>query len=93
MAKTLQIVLSEFLREYQEITHKTCIEMALDFDITLSNLYMYRNGTGNPTLSTIEKIIKAAEENCPGLAEKHMNAYFADIASSQKQENVLVGIS
>lgn len=40
MAKTVNRYLSELLQAYQETTQKTCIEMALDFDITLSNPYM-----------------------------------------------------
>ena len=39
--------------------------MALDFDLTLSNLYQHRNGRGNPTAKTINKIINGVEEHCP----------------------------
>ena len=65
MAKRVSQFVSEVIRTYQDITQKTCSEMALDFDITLSNLYQYRNGRGNPTGKTIDKIIEAVEENCP----------------------------
>lgn len=57
MAKTVNRYISELLRTYQEITKKTCAGMALDFDITLSNLYLYRNGKGNPRAKTTGKII------------------------------------
>ena len=70
MAKEVRIFIAELLQAYEEITDKTCTEMALDFDVTLSNLYKYRNGKGNPTAKTIDKIIKAVEENCPELLEK-----------------------
>lgn len=70
MAKEVRIFIAELLQAYEEITGKTCTEMALDFDVTLSNLYKYRNGKGNPTAKTIDKIIKAVEENCPELLEK-----------------------
>ena len=39
--------------------------MALDFDITLSNLYLYRNGKGNPRAKTIDKIVNRVEEERP----------------------------
>ena len=65
MAKTVSDYLAELLREYQELTQKTCTEMALDFEITLSNLYQYRNGNGNPTAKTIDKIILVIEKTCP----------------------------
>ena len=57
--------LSEILEMYHEYTNKTYTEMALDFDVALSNLYHYRNERGNPTADTIDKIIKGIEENCP----------------------------
>ena len=69
MAKEVRIFIAELLQAYEEVTGKTCTEMALDFDVTLSNLYKYRNGKGNPTAKTIDKIIKAVEENCPELLE------------------------
>ena len=42
MAKEVRIFIVELLQAYEEITDKTCTEMALDFDVTLSNLYKYR---------------------------------------------------
>lgn len=70
MAKTVNRYLSELLHAYQENTHKTCTEMALDLNITLSNLYLYRNGKGNPRASTIDKIVSAVEERCPEAFKK-----------------------
>lgn len=65
MAKTVSRYVSELLQAYQGITGKTCTEMAVDFDITLSNLYLYRNEQGNPRAKTIDKIVSAVETNCP----------------------------
>jgi len=70
MAKEVRIFVQELLQAYEEITAKACTDMALDFGITLSNLYKYRNGKGNPTAKTIDKIVKAVEENCPELLKK-----------------------
>ena len=56
MAKTVSRYVSELLQAYQGITGKTCTEMAVDFDITLSNLYLYRNEQGNPRAKTIDKL-------------------------------------
>lgn len=64
-AKPLRHYLSELLQAYQDITQKTCTDMALDFGITLSNLYLYRNGKGNPTAETVDKIVGGVERNCP----------------------------
>ena len=65
MAKSVNRYLSELLDAYQELTRRTCTEMALDFDITLSNLYLYRTEQGNPRASTIDKIVNGVELNCP----------------------------
>ena len=65
MAKPVNRYISELLEAYQKITNKTCTEMALDFGITISNLYLYRNGKGNPRASTIDKIISEVEARCP----------------------------
>lgn len=70
MAKEVRIFIAELLQAYQEITDKTCTEMALDFDVTLSNLYKYRIGQGNPTAKTIDKIIKVIDENYPELLKQ-----------------------
>ena len=73
MAKEVKIFIAELLQAYQEITDKTCTEMALDFDVTLSNLYKYRTGKGNPTAKTIDKIVKVVDENYPELLKKEIN--------------------
>lgn len=70
MAKTVSRYISELLEVYQEITQKTCTEMALDFDITLSNMYLYRHGKGNPRADTIDKIVGGVEAHCPEAFKK-----------------------
>ena len=65
MAKSVHRYIAELLDAYQKYTEKTCTEMALDFDVTLSNLYQYRNGRGNPTANTIDRIVNGVEERCP----------------------------
>lgn len=70
MAKPMSRYISELLRAYQEITQKSCTDMALDFDITLSNLYLYRNEKGNPRANTIDKIVEGVETHCPEAFEK-----------------------
>lgn len=71
MAKKVRRYISELLQAYQELTGKTCIEIALDFDISPSNLYLYRTGQGNPTADTIDKIISGVEEHCPEALTKN----------------------
>lgn len=70
MAKTVSRYISELLQAYEEITHRTCTEMALDFDVTLSNLYLYRTGKGNPRAKTVDKIVSEVEARCPEAFEK-----------------------
>ena len=62
MAKRVRRYISELLQAYQEITGKTYTEIALDFDISLSNLYLYRTEQGNPTADTIDKIVDVVKQ-------------------------------
>lgn len=70
MAKYISRYVSELLCVYQKYTQKTYTEMALDFDVALSNLYLYRNGNGNPCANTIDKIVNGVEILCPEALEK-----------------------
>lgn len=70
MAKPTSRYISELLYAYQQITGRSCTEMALDFDVTLSNLYLYRSGTGNPRASTVDRIINEVERRCPAAYRK-----------------------
>ncbi len=67
--RTLSSCLCELIAAYQELTKKSYTEMALDFGITLSNLYLYRTGRGNPRAKTIDRIVRAVAENCPEALE------------------------
>ena len=67
MAKKVDVYLAELIFAYQQATNKTLLEISLDFDVTLANLYTYRKRRGNPTANTIDKIIAGVEENCPEL--------------------------
>ena len=70
MAKTVNRYIAELLQAYQEITQKTWTEISLDFDVTLSNLYLYRKEKGNPSAKTVDKIIGGAEAHCPAALKK-----------------------
>jgi len=70
MAKAASRYISELLEAYQSITQKTYLEIALDLDITLSNLYRYRNGIGNPRAKTIDKIVNGVEKHCPEVLQE-----------------------
>ena len=64
MAKTINCYIAELLHAYKEITKKTWTEISLDFDVTLSNLYLYRKEKGNPGAKTIDKIVGGTEAHC-----------------------------
>jgi len=70
MAKAASRYISELLEAYQSITQKAYMEIALDLGTTLSNMYRYRNGTGNPRAKTIDKIVNGAEKHCPEVLQK-----------------------
>ena len=83
MAKRVRRYISELLQAYQEITGKTYTEIALDFDISLSNLYLYRTEQGNPTADTIDKIVDGIEKDCPEVIKKGPYPPEEDIAEEE----------
>ena len=83
MAKRVRRYISELLQAYQEITGKTYTEIALDFDISLSNLYLYRTEQGNPTADTIDKIVDGIEKDCPEVIKKVPYPQEEDIAEEE----------
>ncbi len=70
MAKNINRYLSELLQAYQESTQKTFTEIALEVDIALSNLYLYRSEIGNPTAKAVDKIVHVVETHCPDAFQK-----------------------
>ena len=83
MAKRVRRYISELLQAYREITGKTYTEIALDFDISLSNLYLYRTEQGNPTADTIDKIVDGIEKDCPEVIKKVPYPPEEDIAEEE----------
>lgn len=69
MHKTVISWFAEILWEYHRITGKTFSEMSLDFEVTPSNLYTYRDGRGNPTAKTMDKVLRVIKETCPEVLE------------------------
>ena len=70
MANAVNLFIAEVLNKYCEAERKSCVEMAVDFDIAPSNIYKYLNGNGNPTAVTIDKIITGVQEKHPEILER-----------------------
>ena len=66
---TLSFVV-EVLREYEEKSGLSCFVIANKMDIESSNYYKYREGNGNPTCKTIDKILKVVLEEYPEIIEE-----------------------
>ena len=63
--------------------HYAFVKNSLDFDISLSNLYLYRTEQGNPTADTIDKIIDGIEKDCPEVIKKVPYPPEEDIAEEE----------
>ncbi|MEY8386507.1 hypothetical protein AALC17_04295 [Oscillospiraceae bacterium 38-13] len=70
MAVNLEMLVAQLLSEYEKVTGEKIFKIAGDMDIPISNYYLYRNGTGNPTVRTINKIIEVIQLNHPEIIIK-----------------------
>ena len=57
------------LKKYEETSKLSCSVIAFDMDIPLSNYYLYRDGRGNPTCRTIDKMIAVVRIHHPEILE------------------------
>ena len=66
---TLSFVV-EVLREYEEKSGLSCFVIANKMEIESSNYYEYREGDGDPTCKTIDKILKVVLAEYPEIVER-----------------------
>lgn len=79
MAVTKQDYIAELLSAYEEVTGEKHSKIAGDMDISVSNYYLYRNGKGNPTRKTINKIIAVIQMNHPEVLIKVTEKYLRQL--------------
>ncbi len=65
MAVTVQSYIARLLSAYENATGERHSKIAGDMDIPVSNYYLYRNGMGNPTENTVNKIVTVIQMNRP----------------------------
>ena len=59
----------QLLLKYEEASRMPCSAIAIEMDIPISNYYLYRDGRGNPTCRTIDKMIEVVRERHPEILE------------------------
>lgn len=60
----------EILREYEGKSGLSCFIIANRMGIEVSNYYKYREGSGNPTCKTIDKILAVVLSEHPEIVEQ-----------------------
>ena len=65
MAVKAQDYIAELLLSYEKATGEKPFKIAGDMEIAASNYYHYRDGTGNPTAETINKIVAVIQVSRP----------------------------
>ncbi len=65
MAVTVQSYIARLLSAYENATGERHSKIAGEMDIPVSNYYLYRNGMGNPTGNTDNKIVTVIQMNRP----------------------------
>ena len=79
MAVTIHDYIAKLLSAYEEATGEKHSKIANEMDIPIANYYLYRNGTGNPTASTINKIIAAIQMSRPEIMIETTNWYLRQL--------------
>lgn len=83
MAVNLEKLVAQLLSEYERVTGEKIFKIAGDMDIPISNYYLYRNSTGNPTARTINKIIEVIQLNHPEIIIRAGLGYLQRLDSEQ----------
>ena len=65
MAVAAEDFIAGLLSAYEEATGEKPFKIAGDMDIAVSNYYRYRNGAGDPTARTVNKIMAVIQVNRP----------------------------
>ena len=83
MTVTAQEYIAKLLSAYEDVTGEPYFKIAEDMEIALSNYYHYRNGTGNPTTNTINKIMAVIQMNHPKVIIKTTEQYLLQLKLEQ----------
>jgi len=75
----MEAYIAELLAAYEDATGERHFKIAGDMDISISNYYLYRNGKGNPTGKTINKIVAVIQLNHPEIIIKVTRKYLRQI--------------
>ncbi len=82
MTVPMEDYIAELLSAYENATGERHSKIAGDMDISISNYYLYRNGKGNPTRKTINKIVTVVQLNHPEIiikvTEKHLRQIYLE---------------
>jgi len=79
MTAPKQDYIAELLTAYEAATGESHSKIAGDMDISVSNHYLYRNGKGNPTRKTINKIIAVIQMKHPEVIIKVTEKYLRQL--------------
>lgn len=91
MAVTTDYI-AKLLSAYEAATGEKHSKIAGDMDIALSNYYLYRNGMGNPTAKTINKIVAVIQISRPEVIIETTEWYLRQLieSSAPDMEEALV---
>lgn len=79
MAVTVHSYIAKLLSTYEEATDEPHSKIAGEMEIPVSNYYLYRNGKGNPTAKTIDKIIAVIQLKRPDIIIKASDWYLQQL--------------
>ena len=89
MTGTVSDAVPLLLKKYEEASGMPCSIIAFDMDIPLSNYYLYRDGRGNPTCRTLDKMIEVVRSRRPEILESLLLSSLNDLRAEMEDQLAL----
>ena len=70
MTESIVDLIVQILRAYEEKSGMSCFSIAGEMGMEPSNYYLYREGDGNPTCKTVDKIFGVVLTHYPDIIEE-----------------------
>lgn len=82
MAVRVEDYIAKLLTSYEETTGASHFKIAERMDIPVSNYYLYRNGMGNPTARTFNKMLAVIQMDHPEIIIETTERSFRQLMGS-----------
>ena len=87
MSRSVRKAVPLLLKKFEEASKLPCSVIAFDMEIPPSNYYLYRDGRGNPTCKTLDKMIEIVRVQHPEILEDWLLLQLEELRAEIKQKH------